>query len=279
MMRAALCQIPCALGDKEENLSRMGRMLAQREADLYIFPEMFLTGYMVRDEVFRLAEDVDGPSVSAVERMSAEVGAPILFGMAAWDDELPGVLRNSAVMVSPDGSVQRYDKVNLANFGPFEEGIYFTPGGAPAPMEVNGRRVGVVICYDLSFPELSKWYTLQGSEAIVCLSASPVTSLPLFERLVPARAAENASYCLYVNQTGTQLNQVFFGGAEASGPGGERLAKAAYFTEDVKVIELDPEAVRSARRARPTLRDSLRSAVGVEGHVQHIPTPLNDRKR
>lgn len=263
MMRAALCQTPCALGNKEENLSRMGRMLSKREADLYIFPELFLTGYMVRDEAFRLAEDVDGPSVAAVGKMSSEVGSPILFGMAAWDDELPGVLRNSAVMVSPDGNVQRYDKINLANFGPFEEGFYFTPGGAPAPMEANGMRIGAVICYDLSFPELSKWYALQGAEAIVCLSASPVTSLQLFERLVPVRAVENASYCLYSNQAGTQLSQVFFGGAEAAGPGGERLAKAAYFKEDIVVVELDREAVRAARRGRPALRDSLRGPIGV----------------
>ena len=277
-MRAALCQTPCALGNKEENLSRMGRMLSQREADLYIFPEMFLTGYMVRDEVFRLAEDAYGPSVAAVGKMSSEVGAPILFGMAAWDAELPGVLRNSAVMVAPNGSVQRYDKVNLANFGPFEEGFYFTPGGAPALMEANGRRIGVVICYDLSFPELSKWYALQGAEAIVCLSASPFTSLPMFERLVPTRAAENASYCLYVNQAGTQLGQVFFGGAEAAGPGGERLAKAAYFEEDLKVVELDRETVRAARRGRPTLRDSLRGPIGIGRTRPAGPTSLNDRK-
>ena len=263
MMRAALCQTPCSVGNKEENLSRMGRAISEREAELYVFPEMFLTGYMVRDEVFRLAEDIDGPSVSRAGKMSSEIGAPILFGMAAWDDELPGVLRNSAVMVSPDGSVQRYDKVNLANFGPFEEGFYFAPGSAPAPMNINGRRIGAVICYDLSFPELTKWYALQGAEAIVCLSASPITSLPLFERLIPARAAENASYCLYINQAGTQLNQVFFGGSEATGPSGERMTKAAYFKEDIKVAELDREVVRAARRGRPTLRDSLRSPLGI----------------
>ncbi|HOK28783.1 MAG TPA: carbon-nitrogen hydrolase family protein, partial [Methanomassiliicoccaceae archaeon] len=137
MIRVALCQTPCALGDKEENLSRMRRMISKQDADLYVFPELFLTGYMIRDEVFRLAEDLNGPSVDAVARMSSEVGASILFGMAAWDDDMPGALRNSAVMVSPDGRVQRYDKVNLANFGPFEEGLYYTPGDSPALMDVD----------------------------------------------------------------------------------------------------------------------------------------------
>ena len=265
MIRVALCQTPCALGDKEENLSRMRRMISKQDADLYVFPELFLTGYMIRDEVFRLAEDLNGPSVDAVARMSSEVGASILFGMAAWDDEMPGALRNSAVMVSPDGRVQRYDKVNLANFGPFEEGLYYTPGDSPALMDVDGTKIGVVICYDLSFPELSKWYALQGAEAIVCLSASPITSLQTFEGLIPARAMENTAYCIYVNQAGTQLNQVFFGGTEAADPKGVRLTKAAYFREDMKVIDLDREMLLSARRGRPTLRDSFRSPIRICG--------------
>ena len=265
MMRAALCQTPCALGNKQENLSRMERLLSQQDADLYIFPELFLTGYMVRDDVHRLAEAIDGPSVAAVHRMAAEIGASILFGMAAWDENVPGLLRNSAVMVSPDGRTQRYDKVNLANFGPFEEGLYFTPGGELPLMEVNGTKLGVVICYDLSFPELTKRYAMLGAEAIVCLSASPFTSRELFEKLIPARAVETASYCLYVNQAGTQLNQVFFGGAEAAGPRGERLVKAAYFKEDLRTVDLDRGALLSARRARPTLRDSLRSPLRVGG--------------
>lgn len=253
----ALAQTPCALGDKTENLERMRRMLSRADADLYVFPELFLTGYMVRDEVYRLAEGTDGKSVAAVARLAEERGAHVLFGMPAWDAEVPGVLRNSAVLVSPDGSVQRYDKVNLATFGPFEEGLYFAPGDAPSAMEVEGIKIGAVICYDLFFPELAKRYALQGAQAIVCLSASPVTSRAFFESLIPARAIENTAYCLYVNQTGTQLNQVFFGGAEAAGPTGGRLAKARYFEEDLVVVEVREDDVRAARRGRPTVRDSL----------------------
>lgn len=256
-MRVALAQTPCALGDKKENLERMRRMLSRADADLCVFPELFLTGYMVRDEVYRLAEDTEGPSAAAVGRMAAEHGVHVLFGMAAWDAEVPGVLRNSAVMVSPDGAVQRYDKVHPASFGPFEESQYFAPGGEPRTMEVGGTRIGAVICYDLFFPELAKRYALDGAEAVVCLSASPITSREYFEKLIPARAIENTAYCLYVNQVGTQLNQVFFGGAEAAGPRGDRLAKARYFEEDLVTVEVERGAVIAARKGRPTVRDSL----------------------
>ena len=156
MMRAALCQTPCALGDKQENLSRMERLLSQQDADLYIFPELFLTGYMVRDDVHRLAEAIDGPSVAAVHRMAAEIGASILFGMAAWDENVPGLLRNSAVMVSPDGRTQRYDKVNLANFGPFEEGFYFGAGNSGTLMDLRSSLFCLMMLDSMGIPWLSQ---------------------------------------------------------------------------------------------------------------------------
>ena len=257
IMRVALAQIPCVLGDKEANLGRMRRTMSRVEADLYVFPELFLTGYMVRDEIYRLAECMDGPSIAAVGAMAAETGAHVLFGMAVRDSMVPGVLRNSAVLISPLGRAQRYDKINLASFGPFEESLYFAPGSAPAMMDVNGTKIGAVICYDLFFPELIRQYALQGAQAIVCISASPVTSRDFFEKLIPVRAIENSTYCLYVNQVGTQLGQVFFGGAEAVGPTGERLAKASYFEEDIAVVEIDDKEVLTARRMRPTIRDAL----------------------
>lgn len=255
-MRIALAQVPCALGDKEENLDRMRKCLDAVTADLYVFPELFLTGYMVRDNIHRLAENIDGKSVQAARRLAKDRGASILFGMAVRDEERSGKLCNSAVLVSPDELVQRYDKENLATFGPFEEGLYFGAGTAGSVLEVDGHRIGVVICYDLFFPELSKRYALQGAEAIICMAASPVTSCRYFETILPARAVENTVYAVYVNQVGAQLNEVFFGGGEARGPRGELLVKNKYFEEDVNCFDLALEPLRSARIGRPTLRDT-----------------------
>ncbi len=249
--------MPCALGDKRENLDRMLSCVGSQQADLFVFPELFLTGYMVRDEVFRLAEVLDGNSVQAVQRMAEEHDASILFGMATWDDEVPGVMHNSAVMVSPGQEVQAYHKVNLATFGPFEEGLYFSAGPSVRTMSVRGHRIGVVICYDLFFPQLTMEYALQGAEAIICISASPVTSRESFERVLPARAVETTSYAVYVNQVGTQLNEVFFGGGEARSPRGDQIVKNRYFERDLGTFDLDPEELSLARRGRPTVRDRL----------------------
>jgi predicted amidohydrolase len=234
----------------------MREVVSAGDADLFVFPELFLTGYMVRDEVYRLAEDLDGRSVRMVQQLCDEHGANVLFGMAAWDEEFPGVLRNSAVLVSPDEIVQHYDKVNLANFGPFEESLYFGTGGPPALLDVAGHKIGAIICYDMFFPELSKAYALAGAEAIVCIAASPITSREYFEKLIPARAVENTAYIVYGNQVGTQLNQVYFGGGEACGPRGVRLVKNKYHERDIGRFEMSLAEIRAARRGRPTVRDS-----------------------
>jgi len=256
-MRIALAQVRCALGDKEENLKRMQKALKKVDVDLYVFAETYLTGYMCRDLFYPLAERTDGKSVKKVAKMAKEKGCSIIFGMPVEDEEILGVLRNSAVCVSPDGEVQRYDKLFLANFGPFEEELYFGPGKGPVMFDVNGTKVGTVICFDIFFPEIAKSYALNGAETVVCISASPATSRPFFEALVPARAIENTIYTVYVNQVGTQLNQVYFGGSMAVGPRGETLVKNKYYEEDITVIETDPVQLEIARRFRPTVADTL----------------------
>jgi len=255
-MRVAIAQTHNALGDKQENLKRMEHCLDMEKADLYVFGELFLTGYMCRDLLPRLAEKLDGKSVKRVSGMAEERGASVVFGMPLWSDEVPGLLHNCAVAINPDGMVQKYEKVNLANFGPFEERFYFTPGQSPVMFEVGGSNFGVCICYDLFFPELIKSYAMQGAKGLICISASPSTSREQFERVLPARATENTMYTIYSNLVGAQLNVVFFGGGQAYGPRGNQLAKNAYLKEDMKVIEFDPKEIEIARRMRPTVRDT-----------------------
>jgi len=225
-------------------------------ADLFVFPETYVTGYMVRDRFVSLAEDIDGESVSYLADLSDRTGKAIVFGMPLYDQCNRGLLTNSAVMVTPDGRVQRYDKLHPANFGPFEEGLYFNPGQTPTMFQFWGKGVGVCICYDLFFPEICKAYAMQGAELLLCLSASPVTSRLAFESIVPARAVENTCPIAYVNNVGNQLNMVFFGGSQAIDARGRRLAKMPYLREGVEVVNIDSLQTDVARRSRPTIRDT-----------------------
>lgn len=258
-MRLALCQLKSVPGDKEGNLERMRSIVQGTDADLFIFPEAYVTGYMVRDRFVTLAEDIDGDSVSSLVELSDRTGKALVFGMPLNSADNRGLITNSAVMVSPDGSVQRYDKMHPANFGPFEEGLYFTSGQVPSMFQFRGRGVGVCICYDLFFPEICKAYAMQGADLLLCLAASPMTSRMPFERIIPARAVENTCPIAYVNNVGCQLNMVFFGGSQAYDARGRLLGKLPYLKESVEVVDMDLTQNDLARRARPTIRDSLGS--------------------
>jgi predicted amidohydrolase len=256
-MKIVLAQVASCIADKAENIRRIKKVVGKVEADLVVFSEMFLTGYMCRDLFFKVAEGTEGESVRKIERIAEEHGCSILFGMPVLDDRVTSLVTNSAILVSPDGSVQRYDKLSLANFGPFEEKLYFCPGSAPRLFEFNHVKIGPIICYDIFFPEISKYYATLGAEVIICIAASPSTSKPYFERVIPARAIENTTYVVYVNQVGTQLNQVFFGGSQAANPRGDIIVRNKYYEEDITVVEVDPAEIRLARQMRPTLRNTF----------------------
>src|SRR5881296_4013922 len=220
-----------------------------------MFGEMFLTGYMARDAFPRLAEPVPGPATERLARIATEYGTHILVGMPERDTK-GRHLFNASVLVAPDGKLWKYRKIHPANFGPFEEGLYFGRGSELVLAETKLGKLGLMICYDAFFPELAKAYALQGADALAIISAGPATSKPFFDRILPARAIENALPVLYANLVGTELNIVFQGGTQAIGPRGEDLGKAADFVESTVLSEVDLRDVKTARTFRPTLRDT-----------------------
>lgn len=254
-MKAALAQLAPTLGAKEKNLKALESVVAESEADLVLAGEMYLTGYMARDALPRLAESVDGASVKAVRTMAEEHGAHVVFGMPEREAGTHKLF-NTSVMVTPDGRVAAYRKVYPANFGPFEEGLYFGRGSELVLVDTTLGKIGLLICYDTFFPELAKAYALQGADVLAIISASPATSKAFFDRILPARAIENAIPVLYANLVGTELNIVFQGGTQAIGPRGEDLGRAKDFQEDMVHAEIDLRDVKVARTFRPTLRDT-----------------------
>ncbi len=256
-MKAALAQLAPKLRDKEANLAAMERAVAKSGADLVAFGELFLTGYMARDALPRLAETVPGPATDAVVGIAEEHGAHVLFGMPERDPKARH-LYNAAVLVRPDGAVHTYRKIHPANFGPFEEGLYFGRGSDVVVVETEIGRIGLMVCYDTFFPELAKACALKGADVLAIISAAPATSKPLFDKVLPARAVENAVFVLYTNLVGTELNMVFQGGTQAIGPRGEDLGRARSFRQEVVPVDVDLGQLPSARELRPTIRDTKR---------------------
>ena len=254
-VKVLLAQVEPKVGDKEANIAKMEKSIKRHEPDLAMFGELNLTGYMARDKLRTLAEPVPGPATKAVSKIAKDHSAHIIFGMPERDSKAR-LLYNVAVLATPDGGLEKYRKIHPANFGPFEEGIYFGRGREPKLVETKLGKIGLMICFDAFFPELAKLLALQGADILAVISAAPSTSKPLFDKVLPARAVENTCFVLYCNIVGTELNMVFAGGTQAIGPRGEHIGVAKDYKEDLVVVDIDLADLRPAREARPTLRDT-----------------------
>ena len=250
-----------AVANVAANLETVARHVRAAPGELVVFGEVFLQGYMARDKLHATALSVKGPEFDSLKRLAKETGKHILLGFARRDDERRGVIYDSAALVTPKGKVETYDKWFLANFGPFEEKLYYAPGQRLKVWDVNGARLGVEICYDLFFPELTKAYAMLGADILVNLSASPSTSRANFERLFPARALETGTFFVYCNVAGTQEDLVFWGGSQVWGPRGDEKAKAPLLDPSVITVDLALEEVEAARPLRPTVRDTRKEMI------------------
>ncbi len=237
--------------DVNRNLDRLERIVRENKAEIYVFPELYLTGYLIRDKLIERAMSVFDKRIERIAKLSH--GKMIIFGFPERDE----LIYNSAAVVM-DGQVKVARKIYLPNFGPFEEKLYFHEGDEPFVTESNYGTVGVQICYDAFFPEVAKIQALKGADIIVNISASPITSRKLFETVIPARAVENTTFFVYVNWAGLQRTMEFWGGSMVYSPTGELLYKAPYFQEHIGIVELDMERIEFARRVRPTIRDTKR---------------------
>ncbi|MBI5000190.1 MAG: carbon-nitrogen hydrolase family protein [Euryarchaeota archaeon] len=254
-MRVSVPQVPARLGDKGRNIDAIERF-AKGGADIIIFPEIFLSGYVIKDELRLEAEPLDGPSCRRISQIAKKRKKVIVWGMVEKDAKKRGVLYNSAVIALPDGSVRSYRKLYLANFGPFEERTYFAPGKELVVVDTPFGRIGLTICFDIYFPELARALALMGAEIIVNISASPASTRPFFEKVLPARAIENTVFVAYSNQVGTQRDEIFWGGNCVIDPRGSVVAKGKEY-EDCKVeAEISLDDLETARHYRPTIREA-----------------------
>ena len=233
----------------EKNVNRLIKIVKENDAEIYIFPELYLTGYLIRDKIVERGIKIQDRIMEKIAEISDN--KLIVFGFPEKDD----FLYNSAAVIH-DGKIEVARKIYLPNFGPFEEKIYFKEGIEPFVTDTQFGKIGVQICYDAFFPEIAKLQALKGAEIIINISASPITSRSLFETVIPARAIENTVFFAYVNWTGLQRTMEFWGGSMLYSPRGKLLYKAPYFEEHIGIVDIDKNELDIARRLRPTLRDT-----------------------
>lgn len=257
-VKLALCQITPKREDKQSNFQKIKELTwkaKEQGADLAIFPEMSLTGYVLHDQVYELAEEIPGPSVHKIEALSKATGVHVVFGMPEVSEKTQATIYNTAVLVSPEGYVGKYRKMYLPTHSVFEEKRYFRPGYQPAALQTSLGTIGLTICYDVFFPEVFRLPRLMGAQLLICISASPAIRRSYFEILTAARAIENTAFLAYVNLGGMEDGLQFWGGSRLVGPTGDVLAIAKYDVEDFVVTDVNFSDLKTAETFIPTIRD------------------------
>jgi predicted amidohydrolase len=254
-MRIAALQMRAVAGDPAANLARIERAAVEAAAAgaaLLVAPELAITGYGAGEAIRDLAEPVEGRVVDRLAAIAAATGLAIACGIAERDG---GDVYNSAVLIEPAGRRTVYRKSHL--YGPYERCL-FRPG-LPAAVTANlgGLKVGMLICYDVEFPENVRRLAQSGVQLVVVPTALPAGDHAAFiaQRMIPVRAFENQVFVAYVNHCGADGRFAYAGLSAIAAPDGTMLAQAGAADEALLVADIDPAAYEDSRAANTYLED------------------------
>ncbi|MCF3948781.1 carbon-nitrogen hydrolase family protein [Acidiphilium sp. AL] len=242
-MKLAIWQTGGFLGDPAANIAAIeqtARTASAAGATLLLCPECWLGGYNIPELCAELAEPRNGPWATRIADIAKKHNVAIIYGYAERDPD-SGAIYNAVQAISPNGnSLVNYRKTHL--FGDFERGLYRPGDGFAAPFELAGWRVGLLICYDVEFPETVRSLALAGANLILIPTALTGEYACVPDIIVPARAVENQVFIAYCNHAGAEGDMRFIGKSRLAGPddsaivaagGGEALLIATITRETI----------------------------------------------
>ena len=248
VITVAAAQFDPHLGDVSYNVGRMLGMLAEAARAgtvLVVFPECAITGYnFARIEDARaVAEPLDGTSIAALTKACGELNVHCIAGTLRPD--AGGAVYNTAVLLGPAGMIGAYDKAHL----PFCGADKFTAHGNTGfhIFDTPLGRIGMLICYDLRFPEAARTLALRGADIIALPTNWPTGADSAPEYMVRARAFENRVFVIACNRSGEERSAHYIGRSCIAGPDGRRLADASAQGEEIIYASI---AVADARCKR-----------------------------
>jgi len=261
-MKVRAIQFSPALGDVERNMAAIAVQAEKAAADgcdLVVFPELSTSGYHLKDIVADAALRPGGPHWLRLEKLSRRidliVGAPL--------EEDAGLIANAALHFSRGKWRHTHRKVQLPNYGMFEEGMIFKPGEGFHAFRIGPCTAGILICREILFPMLAYLYFLQKTDLLIGISNSPqrgigrdgISSFQLWETMGYVFSQFYQQNYLFVNRTGFEDGIGFGGGSFFARAGRGIVQKARYIDEDVLDAEVRPADVRRARLGSSYLRD------------------------
>lgn len=246
----ATVQMKPELGKTENNLVKMSDYIStissQQKVDLIIFPELITSGYELGVQFTEIAQRVPGPAINLMAQRAADAGVYVAFGLAT-KEKVESIIYNSAVLIGPEGELLgHYNKVHLRG----EERMAFREG-YKLPVFDAGElgRIGLMIGYDLAFPEVARALALDGGELLCCLTNWEKQYVDEFKAYVRARAYENALFVAAANRVGEDVTMSFGGESMIVGPRGKVYA----------ALETDAEARKERMKEQQELLRELES--------------------
>jgi len=241
-LRVGFYQFRPLFGKVNQNLKKVIQQLNRTSADLLVLPELAFTGYHFRDraELEPMAEEViSSKTIAALTEVCAKKDMYIVSGFAEKDGE---EIYNSAILVGPQGLIHAYRKIQLF----YREKEMFTPGNIPLQVhDIKGTKVGMMICFDWIFPEITRILALQGAE-IICHPTNLVLSY--CQQAMLTRCIENGVFAITTNRYGADKRPHgtlrFTGKSQIVGPKGDLLFRAPLNRDTLQVIEINPAESR-----------------------------------
>jgi predicted amidohydrolase len=236
-MRIGYIQTSPVFGEKQKNLDAVDKMLSGNKADLIVLPELFATGYTFQTigEVTDLSENPDDVTSRFLCQKSLETGSAIVAGFIERDGNS---YYNSASLISSGKIIGIYRKLHLFN----KEKLFFSPGTISLKVyEIKGVKIGIMICFDWMYPEVSRILALQGAQVI----AHPSNLvLPYCQEAMKTRCIENRLFAVTANRIGTEIRGTdefkFTGGSQIISCNGEILSSAPNDSPSIDFVDIDP---------------------------------------
>jgi len=235
-MKVGYVQNSTFFGKKEKNFDQVGKLIGDVQADVLVLPELFATGYAFasKKEIKKLAETNNGETAAFLKEISAKTGAVIVAGFIEKDN---GTYYNSSILVHKNKVIDTYRKIHLFN----KEKLWFSPGNKRLSVHnVNGIKIGMMICFDWIFPEVSRTLALNGTQ-IIAHPANLVLSH--CQKAMLTRCIENRVFSVTANRIGNEKRGeddfVFTGRSQITSFDGKILSSAPENKTFIDVVEID----------------------------------------
>ena len=264
MYKIALAQVDATLGDVAANLDLHLQWIARARkagANLLVFPELSLTGYLLQDLVSEVSLSPDDPAFAKI----ADAAGDMAVVVGAIEESPDHAQYISGYLIERGAIRHVHRKVYLAAYGVFDEARYVGSGRRVRAVDTAAAgRIGMIICEDAWHPSLVGLSLLDGANLLVIQVASPVRDLTRGELPYNARiwmdtlrtyARLYGTTIVFCNRVGSEDGLVFWGHSCVLGPDGEVMAQAPLYDEHLLVVDVDPERVRQARLSNPVLRE------------------------